>query len=281
MACLVSRLYRSWIGSFQLFMQYAPGILVGRAFDAGYLYFFPLLVSWSCRDSSSCQPLHDSPWVYFTSAIHAYALVNTPEPLLPGRSEYNLSSGRLWALSLGIFGTGSRNWPRTISAFSAFLDYYWPPFQTSEGIGHRDCCLRKFNQSSLAGHNYIINTFYYYQGASVGGIVWPILLIEISRRTSFINGIRATAALAGAMLVFSNCFMRTQPQQKSPSHKPNFHVIFQDSAYLISIASYVRRSLFYPVILIRCKGLFVSILDSSSHVIISSSLRLVKLNLRF
>ncbi|KAF9472707.1 MFS general substrate transporter [Pholiota conissans] len=28
----------SWIGSFQLFMQYAPGILVGRAFDAGYFH---------------------------------------------------------------------------------------------------------------------------------------------------------------------------------------------------------------------------------------------------
>ena len=26
----------SWIGSFQLFMQYAPGMLVGRAFDLGY-----------------------------------------------------------------------------------------------------------------------------------------------------------------------------------------------------------------------------------------------------
>ncbi|KAK7035205.1 hypothetical protein VNI00_011972 [Paramarasmius palmivorus] len=27
----------SWIGSFQLFMQYAPGILVGKILDAGYL----------------------------------------------------------------------------------------------------------------------------------------------------------------------------------------------------------------------------------------------------
>lgn len=35
--CLVSRVFCSWIGSFQLFMQYAPGIFVGRAFDAGYL----------------------------------------------------------------------------------------------------------------------------------------------------------------------------------------------------------------------------------------------------
>lgn len=29
----------SWIGSFQLFMQYAPGILVGRAFDSGYFHY--------------------------------------------------------------------------------------------------------------------------------------------------------------------------------------------------------------------------------------------------
>jgi len=28
----------SWIGSFQLFMLYAPGALVGRAFDAGYFH---------------------------------------------------------------------------------------------------------------------------------------------------------------------------------------------------------------------------------------------------
>ena len=34
---LSQRVFYSWIGSFQLFMQYAPGILVGRAFDAGYL----------------------------------------------------------------------------------------------------------------------------------------------------------------------------------------------------------------------------------------------------
>lgn len=28
----------SWIGSFQLFMQYAPAVVAGRAFDKGYLY---------------------------------------------------------------------------------------------------------------------------------------------------------------------------------------------------------------------------------------------------
>ena len=70
--------------------------------------------------------------------------------------------------------------------------------------------------------------------------MWPILLNELSRRTSFANGIRSTAALAGVMLVFSNCFMRTQPQQRSASQKPNFRVIFQDYAYLISVASYVE-----------------------------------------
>lgn len=95
------------------------------------------------------------------------------------------------------------------------------------------------------------------------------MLNELSRRTTFINGIRATAALAGAMLIFANCLMRTQPQPRSASHKPNFHVIFQDSAYLISIASYVRRNLLFY----NCrsdaacaKGLFASILDFSFPV---------------
>jgi len=27
----------SWLGSFQLFAMYAPGVFIGRAFDAGYL----------------------------------------------------------------------------------------------------------------------------------------------------------------------------------------------------------------------------------------------------
>jgi primary-amine oxidase len=39
---------------------------------------------------------------------------------------------------------------------------------------------------------------------SVGGIVWPILLNDPSRRTSFIDGIRATAALAGTVLICIN-----------------------------------------------------------------------------
>lgn len=35
----------SWIGSTQLFLQYAAGIFVGRAFDAGYLWVY---YSWQC-----------------------------------------------------------------------------------------------------------------------------------------------------------------------------------------------------------------------------------------
>jgi len=38
MADVMSRVPNSWIGSFQLFMLYAPGIFVGRAFDAGYFH---------------------------------------------------------------------------------------------------------------------------------------------------------------------------------------------------------------------------------------------------
>lgn len=33
----------SWIGSLQLFLMYAPGVLVGRAFDGGYLYVYSIL----------------------------------------------------------------------------------------------------------------------------------------------------------------------------------------------------------------------------------------------
>ena len=49
-------------------------------------------------------------------------------------------------LSSGIFSTGSRNWPRTSFTFSAIINYYWSPFQTSEGIGNWNRRLRKFDQ---------------------------------------------------------------------------------------------------------------------------------------
>ena len=49
-------------------------------------------------------------------------------------------------LSLGFLGTGGRNRPRTSSTFSAFINYYRSPLQTSEGFGYWNCCLRKFGQ---------------------------------------------------------------------------------------------------------------------------------------
>ena len=99
--------------------------------------------------------------------------------------------------------------------------------------------------------------------------MWPILLNELSQRTSFANAIRATAALGGVMLFASNCVMRTQLRQKSASHnKPNFRVIFRDYAYLICIVSYVRIYWSYIDILMQFIELSPSILDSSSRVYI-------------
>jgi MCP family monocarboxylic acid transporter-like MFS transporter 10 len=37
--------FLSWIGSFQLFLLYAPGVFVGKAFDAGYLYAYSYALS--------------------------------------------------------------------------------------------------------------------------------------------------------------------------------------------------------------------------------------------
>ncbi|KAF8809445.1 MFS general substrate transporter [Phlegmacium glaucopus] len=194
----------SWIGSFQLFMQYAPGILVGRAFDAGYFHYMIALGS------------------------------------------------ILQVLSMLMLSLTHRN------------HYYQVFLAQAVGIGLGQSLL--FLPSlTIIGHHFkrrrALATGIAVSGASVGGIVWPILLNELSRRTSFMNGIRATAALAGAMLLFSNCFMKTQPQQRSASHKPNFHVIFQDSAYLISIASAfcINLGLFFPYFYLQLYAIDVGI----------------------
>ncbi|KAG6827772.1 hypothetical protein H0H92_010532 [Tricholoma furcatifolium] len=127
-----------WIGSFQLFMQYAPGFLVGRAFDAGYL-----------------------------------------------------------AMATGIAVSG----------------------------------------------------------ASVGGVIWPIMLNQLQQRTTFANSIRATAALTGALLLAANVAFkpRSVPKRPSDGGLQLFQVIVHDSPYLSSIAAAfcIGVGLFFPCKLLR------------------------------
>jgi di/tricarboxylate transporter len=75
------------------------------------------------------------------------------------------------------------------------------------------------------------------QGASFGGIAWPILLNQLSRRTSFANAIRATAILAAILLLLSNLLMKTEKRPRLAPQRPKLRAIFCDSAYLVSVAS--------------------------------------------
>lgn len=111
-----------------------------------------------------------------------------------------------------------------------------------------------------------------FQGASVGGIVWPIMLGQLSRWTSFANSVRATAALASGLLVSANLLM--SPGQKKTSVTPTAEItsIIRDAPYVVSIASYVSwTSSNLSIDPNSPLVLFVSISDSfslvSSHIL--------------
>jgi hypothetical protein len=77
------------------------------------------------------------------------------------------------------------------------------------------------------------------QGASVGGVIWPIFLNQLRKHTSFSNSIRATAGLAAVMLILANLLTKTRHVKAVITEKPNYKVILCDYAYLVSIVSYV------------------------------------------
>ncbi|TFK71120.1 MFS general substrate transporter [Pluteus cervinus] len=183
----------SWIGSFQLFMSYAPGVLVGRAFDAGY---FRLMIS-----------------------VGGFLLVVS-----------------MFMLSLAKEG-----------------QYYQVFLAQAVGMGLGQALL--FLPSIIViGHHFrrrrALATGIAVSGASVGGIIWPILLNQLSQRTTFPNAIRATAALTGGLLLVANLIMKTQPRPSSASApaKPNFRVILLDAPYMVSIAAAfcISLGLFFP-----------------------------------
>jgi len=90
-------------------------------------------------------------------------------------------------------------------------------------------------------------------GASVGGIVWPILLNKLSQKLDFANTVRVTAAIIGAFLLIANSLYfaacsRPGGHRAKTSTRPDFRAIFSDWAYTISIASAfcINLGLFFP-----------------------------------
>ncbi|KAL0581669.1 hypothetical protein V5O48_000371 [Marasmius crinis-equi] len=187
----------SWIGSFQLFMQYAPGILVGHAFDAGYFRFMLVFGSFLEVFSLLMLSLAHREQYYQVFLAQAVGL--------------GLGQGLLFIPSLAII-------PRYFKKRRAF----------ATGVA--------------------------VTGASLGGIIWPIVLNQISQRTSFANAVRATGGLAGVMLCCANILIRAGPPQRprmevaEASRKGGMGNILRDGAFMVSIAAacLVAFGLFFP-----------------------------------
>ncbi|KAJ6617084.1 major facilitator superfamily domain-containing protein [Mycena sp. CBHHK59/15] len=182
----------SWIGSFQLCMQYAPGILVGRAFDAGYFHHMVAL-------GSFLQVL--SIFMISLTGRHQYYQVFLTQAVASG-----VGQSLLFLPSLSIIG---QHFKRN-RAFAT-------------GVGA--------------------------SGASLGGVIWPIVLNQLSKRTSFDNAVRATGAIAAVLLGIANVIMKTKPRPTGDVvPKPNLKVILTDWAFMTSIAGafVVGLGLFFP-----------------------------------
>ncbi|KAG5728432.1 Riboflavin transporter MCH5 [Termitomyces sp. T112] len=207
----------SWIGSFQLFMQYAPGVLVGRAFDAGY---FRLMIA----SGSVIQ------------VISMFMLSLTR----PGRY-YQVFLAQALGMGLG----------------QALL------FLPSITIISHHFKRRRAMATGVA-----------VSGASVGGVVWPIMLNQLHERTSFANSIRVTAALVGVLLLGANILFKPRPllkTQSNDSFKPAFKVIFQDAAYLSSIAAAfcINISLFFPYFYLQLYAISQGITQSLAFYVLA------------
>ncbi|KAJ7482003.1 major facilitator superfamily domain-containing protein [Mycena latifolia] len=180
----------SWIGSFQLCMQYAPGIIVGRAFDAGYFHHMIAF-------GSALQVV--SIFMISLTQKHKYYQVFLAQAVASG-----IAQSLLFLPSLSIIG---QHFKRNRA------------FATGVGVS----------------------------GASLGGVIWPIVLNQLSNRTSFENAVRVTGAIAGVLLVIANLVMKTEPHSTGAA-APKFKVILTDWAFMSSIAGafVVGLGLFFP-----------------------------------
>ncbi|KAF9070365.1 major facilitator superfamily domain-containing protein [Rhodocollybia butyracea] len=183
----------SWIGSFQYFMQYAPGVLVGYAFDAGYFRHMIIMGSFLEVFSMFMLSLVRKEQYYQVFLAQAVGI--------------GLGQGLLFIPSLTIISQHFKK-------------------RRSFAIG-------------------IAVT-----GASVGGIIWPILLNQLDQKTTLANANRAAGGLAGVLLLCAIILMKPKPVASRPLTSPQLGVksVLGDVPFMISIgaASLVSLGLFFP-----------------------------------
>ena len=77
-----------------------------------------------------------------------------------------------------------------------------------------------------------------FKGASVGGIIWPILLNQLDQKATLANANRATGAVTGALLLCANILMKPRPVA---SRAGGVHIgiksVFRDAPFMVSIGA--------------------------------------------
>ncbi|KAJ3821942.1 major facilitator superfamily domain-containing protein [Lentinula raphanica] len=185
-------------------MQYAPGVFVGHAFDAGYLYVF--------------------------SAIHGPFCISD----ICINTELSIRSSR-HMIAIGSF----------LEVFSIFMlslvhegQYYQVFLAQAIGIGLGQALLFIPSITVISQHFKRRRSFAIgvaVTGASVGGIIWPILLNQLDQKATFGNANRAAGAVAGVLLLCANLLMKPRPVESKSLAGVQLGIksVFRDVAYML------------------------------------------------
>ncbi|KAF7329004.1 Riboflavin transporter MCH5 [Mycena venus] len=87
------------------------------------------------------------------------------------------------------------------------------------------------------------------KGASIGGIIFPIMLNNLLFRHGFAVGVRATAALISGLLLLANLLMSPRYPKNQPVSKTSLRSTLTDLPYMTFVISgiFIMLGLFYPI----------------------------------
>ncbi|KAJ6589092.1 MFS general substrate transporter [Mycena capillaripes] len=200
----------AWIGSCQIALQFVLGLPVGKAFDAGY--FHHLMIVGSLIYCSSL-------WMLSLAKPNQYYLARLPFELVQLLSanlipQVFLTQGVGLGLGLGL-------------TFLPALGVVAHHFSRHRGLAIG-----------------IMTT-----GASIGGIIFPIMLNNLLFRHGFVVGVRATAALITGLMLLANLLIRPRYPPNRPVSQASLRLILTDRPYMTFVVGgiFIMLGLFYPI----------------------------------
>ncbi|KAJ7280356.1 major facilitator superfamily domain-containing protein [Mycena rebaudengoi] len=86
-------------------------------------------------------------------------------------------------------------------------------------------------------------------GASIGGIIFPIMLNNLMVNRGFAAGVRASAGLITALMLLANVLMRPRYPKNRPETSAPFKTLLRDPPYMAFVISgiFIMLGLFYPI----------------------------------